>query len=97
MNNVIFNAIKNRNRLKIFYDGGERIIEPYCYGINTAGNESVRAYQIKGHSNSASQKNFKLFNCKKIQKLMILDEYFIPNHPDYRENDKGMKEIYIQI
>jgi hypothetical protein len=83
--------------MKIFYDGGYRIIEPYCYGINKVNNESIRAYQIIGHSNSGKPENFKLFKVEKIETLQILDENFIPNHPLYNKNDKGMKEIYIQI
>jgi len=94
---MIIDAIEGNRRLKVNYKGGYRTLEPYCYGISTAGNDSLRAYQIDGYSNCGESTNWKFMNTKKIEDIQLLNDNFIPNNPDYSRGDKMMKVIYKQI
>lgn len=52
MNNQIIEAIENRNVIQFYYENELRVVEPHCYGMTTAGNEGLRAFQIDGYSSS---------------------------------------------
>ena len=51
MNNDIADAIKTMKTLSFIYDGQNRVVEPHAYGMSTAGNECLRAYQTAGGKN----------------------------------------------
>ena len=50
MNDEICAAIGSKQLLHLDYGGGSRTVEPYVYGVSTAGNEVLRAFQTGGHS-----------------------------------------------
>lgn len=49
---AICRAIQTRTLLAFDYDGHHRIIEPYCHGTGTVGQERLRAYQVAGDSST---------------------------------------------
>lgn len=100
-NNDIINAIKNHNYVDINYNDkkssatGRRLIQPYAYGITTAGNECLRAFQIGGDTLRGEPK-WKLFLLKRITSWHPRKQTFnIPppmqgyNAPDYNKNGDG--------
>lgn len=95
MNKDIYAAISNQNLLEFEYDGNSRTVEPHCYGLTTKGNEAIRAYQVGGYS-SSGQMGWKLYNLSKADNFEILDDIF-ETRDDYKQGDKGMSEIYIEI
>lgn len=97
MNDIIIKAIDERRKLRVNYNGGSRTLEPYCYGVSTAGNESLRAYQEKGYSRQGKNTDWKFMNTKKIENIELLDEYFLNNNPLYKKGDRMMKIIYKEI
>ncbi len=96
MNTMIENAITKRNLLHFEYEGGERIVEPHCYGITTAGNEGLRAFQIDGYSSSGSM-GWKMFDLNKADSIEVLDETFNGTRPGYKRGDRGMKKIFREL
>ncbi|HWY38789.1 MAG TPA: hypothetical protein VNY73_09540, partial [Bacteroidia bacterium] len=42
---LIRTCISKRYKAELFYDGGQRIVEIYCYGQNTAGHNVIRVFQ----------------------------------------------------
>jgi hypothetical protein len=88
-------AIQNRLTVKISYDGGDRIIEPHCFGLARTNNNLLRAYQTAGYSNTRKL-GWKLLNIKKVQSFEILDQNFNVRY-DYKRNDKAMTRIYSQL
>lgn len=77
------------------YEGGARIVEPHCYGVSTANNECLRAFQVDGYSKT-NKMGWKMFDLSKATSIRVLDEKFIPRS-DYKRGDKGMKIIYAEI
>ena len=96
MNTLILTAIENKLRLKLFYDGGYRIVEPHCYGVSTTNKEELRLYQVSGFSKS-NQLGWKLFDLKKAKNLELTDMNFLSARPGYKRNDRVMRRIFKQL
>jgi len=90
------NAIKNRQQISMHYKGKVRIIDPYLIGITKAGNETLRAYQTGGYSESGGLPAWRLFDLRYISGIEILDKSF-EIHPQYNPNDKGMVQISCRV
>jgi len=95
--NIYCEAIRRRALLAFQYDGKQRVVAPYCYGVSTRGTESLRAIQVRGGSASGGLGFGKLWSVDKIVSPVILDETFTPDDPNYNPNDSGMQEIYCRI
>lgn len=96
MDSDIVNAIQNQNLIEFYYDGGNRTVEPHCYGMTTAGNKGLRAYQVSGHSSSGKM-GWKLFDLDKARSIRILDETFSGARPGYKKGDIGMLRIFEEL
>lgn len=72
-------------------------MEPFCYGISTAGNEVLRGYQIDGYSESGNPVGWKLFRVSEISNFQITKTNFQNNRPFYNPNDSKMTRIYCNV
>ena len=101
----IIDAIKNRQRVIIYYDGDEpggrgiREIEPVCLGISKAGNKVLRAWDNEGSSHTAyigdqPLPSWRLFRIDKILSLTPTGENFDTPRPNYNPiGDKSMTRL----
>lgn len=94
MNSTLCEAIQNQNLVEFYYDGGQRVVEPYCHGISTAGNEVLRGYQTAGFSSTGTVPDWKLFRVDKIRRLDITSNTFGGIRPSYDPNDSAMNHIF---
>ena len=103
----IIDAIKNRQRVIIYYDGDEpggrgiREIEPVCLGISKAGNKVLRAWDNEGSSHTAyigdqPLPSWRLFRLDKILSNKPTGEVYNEIGPGYNLNgDKSMVSVII--
>lgn len=103
----IMKAIKQRQRVIIYYDGDEpggrglRMIEPVCLGYSKADNQVLRAWDIEGSSHTGYKgeqplPSWRLFRVDKILSFKPTGEIFDVIRPDYNPNgDKSMKRVII--
>ena len=103
----VVNAIKNKQKVVIYYDGDEpggrglREIEPVCLGISKAGNKVLRAWDEEGSSHTAYKgeqplPGWRLFRLDKLLSLKPSGENFIEMKPNFNPNgDKSMTSIII--
>jgi hypothetical protein len=96
MNQAIVNAINNHQVIELQYDGELRIIEPHCYGITTADNEGLRAFQTGGYSSSGTF-GWKMYDLSKADNISISENRFDGPRPGYKRGDKGMSTIFAQL
>lgn len=89
-------AIQNRWQVKMKYQGRERILDPYLIGTTTAGNETLRAYQVRGYSESGGLPAWRLFTLRGISGVEILDTSF-KIHPQYNPYDRDMVRISCRV
>ena len=96
MNEQICNAINSQRIIEFYYDGELRVVEPHCYGVTTAGNDGLRAYQVDGYSSSGNF-GWKMYNMGKAENLNVTELTFSSARTGYNPNDKGMSEIYCAL
>ena len=92
---VICSAIQSKKMIQFNYEDSTRVAEPYCYGESKAGNEVLRAFQIKGHSKSGNPVGWKLFRSSKMENIMVTDEYFAIGH--HYSKEPVIKNFYCCI
>lgn len=95
----IINAIKAKSVLKVNYKmEGERLIEPFCYGVGSTGNELLRAWQVSGFSNHPGKLlPWRLFVVGNMSEIQVTEENFEGKRPNYNANDSAMTEIYCHV
>ncbi len=93
----ISSAIQNRQLLSFTYDGFARVVEPHCYGIDTKGHAALRAYQVRGESESGEYVGWKLFHMSEIRQLTLLPDQFSGPRPGYKRDDKAFSSIQAQL
>ena len=101
------NAIKNKDKVVIYYDGDEpggrglREIEPVCFGYSKAGNPVLRAWDSEGASHTAYKgeqpiPGWRMFRADKILSFKPTGEKFMEMKPGYNPNgDKSMTRVII--
>jgi predicted DNA-binding transcriptional regulator YafY len=103
----VMNAIKQKQRVIIYYDGDEpggrglREIEPVCLGVSKAGNKVVRAWDSEGASHTGFKgeqplPGWRLFRLDKILSLKPTGENFTEMRPNFNpDGDKSMISVII--
>ena len=97
MNSIICEGIHTKCKIKFYYEGGTRIVEPFCYGVNSKGDEVLRAYQTDGYSQSDKPYGWRIYIVHKISSISLLNDSFSGNRPYYNPNDRAMVRIYCCI
>lgn len=104
---AIINAIKNKHKVIIYYDGDEpggrgiREIEPVCLGVSKSGNKVLRAWDMEGSSHTAYKgeqplPGWRLFRLDKILSHKPTGEVYSEPKPGYNFNgDKSMTSVII--
>ncbi|HEX6737826.1 MAG TPA: hypothetical protein VF310_06135 [Vicinamibacteria bacterium] len=77
--------------------GGRRIVHPYCHGVTATGAESLRAVQVAGSSRPGGLGFGKLWTIAKMANVVVRDESFDPDDPDYNPDDTAMVEIHCRV
>jgi hypothetical protein len=62
----ICEPIEKKAVIEFNYKGSLRTVEPQCHGTSTAGNEVLRGFQTKNHSNPSESPTNRLFKVEKI-------------------------------
>jgi len=96
MYHEIIGAIGNLNIIEFYYEGEIRVVEPHCYGLTTAGNHGLRAFQTDGYSSSGKY-GWKMYDLGKAEDITVLDVIFDGPRSGYNRGDKGMSVIHAEI
>lgn len=93
-------AIDNKIRVKIFYRGdknnaaGQRTIEVYAYGLSSAGNPVIRAFQLAGDTETEIPE-WKLFRVDRVSRWVETNQTFNQPRPKFNPNgDRSMSTVY---
>lgn len=97
MSSIVIEAIKQRRALTVVYEGHSRMVEPHIYGINSAGNEAVRSYQISGGSNSGNAEGWKELWISKLSAVTMTERTFVPRTSPSPWGDKPMRQVFAQV
>lgn len=108
--NNVTNAIQDRRYVEIMYSDednsapGKRLIQPYAYGVSTAGNALLRAFQVSGDS-LRGRPHWKTFRLDRVTSWKPRKQQFNTPPPmqgykvaDYNSNgDESMAQVYLQV
>ena len=98
MLHAICGAIAGRRVIECFYDGGVRRVEPYCHGLHAkTGKDSLRAFQISGHSKSGTPLGWKMLTVAKIQQLIVTAIVFETNREGYDPDDDHICSVHCHV
>jgi predicted DNA-binding transcriptional regulator YafY len=97
MNTIICSAIDSRSVLSFYYNGGERIVEPFCHGSGKQGQDLLRGYQIAGYSESGNPVGWKLFRVDQMSDIDTTGEQFTGARPLYNPEDSAMRVIHCAV
>ena len=92
----ICNAICKHQRVRFWYRGGIRTVEPYAYGVADGGHPVLRGYQVSGYSWSREQ-GWKLFRVEEMAEFTPLEERYERPKEGYMRSDPTMVKIYCEI
>ena len=94
---LLCEAIGQRLLLKFDYNGSRRVVQPYCHGVSSTGQESLRAIQVGGAPGGRLISSGKLWTVAKMSNLKLSSQPFKPNDPHYNPQDSAMKSIHCRI
>jgi hypothetical protein len=94
---LICAAIRDKKYLQFQYRGHLRIVQPGTYGIAEKGHKALRAYQVRGTSDSGGIPDWRIFYESEIRSLSILEEKFSKTPPGYVRGDKFFSTILCQL
>jgi hypothetical protein len=94
---LLCEAMATRKLLAFTYEGHARVVAPYCHGFTRAGNEVLRAVQLRGASRSGHFGSAKLWTVSKMRLVRTLEEGFVADDPDYEPNDSAMARIHCRV
>ena len=69
MENIIREAIANKQLLEFVYNDKKRVVEPYTLGCSHKGDNTLSAFQIEGGSNSSKDLGWRQFIIENIEKF----------------------------
>ena len=93
----ICDAIRQLRVLEFRYDGGHRIVHPYCHGFTAAGYETLRAVQVGGATRPGGLGFGKLWTAAKMTEVRVTDQPFVPDDPNYNPDDSAMATIHCRV
>ena len=88
-------AIDARRVIEFYYQGGNRLVEPFCSGVMTPGfNEMLLCYQVGGYCEFDKPLGWKLYRIADISSLEVTDVTFSGVRPGYDPDNLAMEFIY---
>jgi hypothetical protein len=96
MNGLIAAAVEQRRLLKLAYTAGNRIVEPHVYGLDGAGRELLRCYQLAGESASRERAGWKLLRAADVAAVEVLDIRFLLR-VGYNPDDPVICEVLARV
>lgn len=71
---VICQVIAAKGIISFYYNGGQRVVEPYLLGINASDRLIFIGYQTKGYSESGVFPPWRSFELRKVRNLEVIDD-----------------------
>jgi predicted DNA-binding transcriptional regulator YafY len=89
VNQIILSAVRDRRRIRFWYDNEFHTVEPHCYGRNADGSQSLIGYQLGRNA-------WRSFHVVFMTRVSPMDETFGPR-PNYSRDVHGIGEVFAQV
>ena len=84
MQDILCDAIKNRQLVKFYYEHGMRVVEPHMVAYDEYEHLTLSAWFLRGHSNSDAGQGWRHYLVKDISQLEVLPETFAGPRDGYK-------------
>jgi hypothetical protein len=95
LDKLIRRAIRNKQLMRLIYQGKDRVIEPHDYGIHK-GVVKLLAYQVRGAS-TGRLPGWRWLEVSGISDAHLMDETFPGNRPPPSGQHHQWDEIFIRV
>lgn len=89
MNLIIQSAIRDRRRIRFWYDSEFRTVEPHCYGRSADGTESLIGFQLGSNT-------WRWFHVAWMTRILPMSETFNPR-PDFARHEHGLANLFAEV
>jgi hypothetical protein len=90
-------AIAKARRLALTYAGHDRVVEVHVAGYTRQGEPLMRAWQVRGGSESGEPVGWKMFRMEDVAAVRLTSERSQAPRPDYAPNDPAIARIVCQV
>ncbi|MCY1705846.1 hypothetical protein [Pannonibacter sp. SL95] len=94
---IACDALIQGKRLKLSYDGLERIVEVHAVGLNKQRQEVMFVWQVRGGSESGEQTGWKLLMLDKVSLMQVTDEKSTAVRGAKNTSISTMTHVYCEI
>ena len=91
---IIKTAIENKQLLSFEYKKKNRLVEPYTFGENSSGKDTLSAFQIQDGGDGSADMCWRQFPVREIKNLKLLDTKFEEIREGYHPDNAKMSFIY---
>ena len=89
VNQIILSAVRERLRIRFWYDSEFRTVEPHCFGRDANGALSLVGFQLGSNA-------WRWFHVPWMTRVSSMSETFAPR-TDYARDEHGMAEVLAQV
>lgn len=97
LDSIICRGVRERRLVTLSYGDSERLVEPYVFGDDHAGDRLLSAYQLSGGSASGQTRGWKTFRMDRITRVELTGEHFHGTRPEYREDDGAFARVICRV
>lgn len=90
-------AIKSDRRVQFLYNGDVRVVEVHTVGYSKENKPLMRAWQVRGGSQSKNPTHWRIFHLDQIIEPQVLDEKSEAPRPQYARGDRSIHRIVCEI
>lgn len=97
MSSIIEQAIAQKRRLKLYYAGYSRIVEPYAFGLDVNGQSLLLCFQIGTQGETRAPNNWGFVHLQELVSMKLLEESFDRFQSGYIRNHPAFHTVLIQV
>lgn len=97
MSSIIEQAIAQKRKLKLYYDGYSRIVEPYAFGLDHEGQPLLLCFQEDMQGSIRRPNNWGFVQTREPVSIKMLDASFDRIQSGYIRNHPAFHTVLIQV
>ncbi|WP_151636876.1 hypothetical protein [Noviherbaspirillum aerium] len=97
MSSIIEQAIAAKRKLKLYYIGYSRTVEPYAYGLCPDGLPLLLCFQTEVQGSVRTPNNWYLVRPHEQVMIKMLEDSFTRFQPGYIRNHPAFHTVLIQV
>lgn len=96
---IICDALESRQLLQFQHKDRSipTVIEPYIYGVNSAGHLAVSGWLVSGQTSEEGPPFWRMYLAADMRDVALAERHFGANRPGFNPNDPHFREIVCRV